>query len=63
MERYDALAAVLPYCDEATFFDNENNDFVEVAEYRNGELICKRDYRPAWLNELRETLAPALDAA
>lgn len=54
-ERYDALAAVLPYCDEATFFDNENG-FVEVAEYRNGELICKGEYRPAWLLELQRTL-------
>ncbi len=54
-ERYDALAAVLPYCDEAVFFDNENG-FVEVAEYRNGELICKGDYRPAWVEELRRFL-------
>lgn len=44
-ERHAALAAVLPYCDEAVFFDNENG-FVEVAEYRNGELLCKGEYRP-----------------
>lgn len=50
-ERYEALAAVLPYVDEGTFFDNENG-FVEVAEYRNGELRCIGDYRPKWLEEL-----------
>ena len=54
-ERHAALAAVLPYCDEAVFFDNENG-FVEVAEYRNGELLCKGEYRPAWLEELRAYL-------
>lgn len=28
------------------------NGFVEVAEYVNGELIPKGDYRPRWLQEL-----------
>lgn len=49
--RFDALALVLPYCDEVTLFDNDNG-FVEVAEYRNGELLPKGDYRPHWLGEL-----------
>ncbi len=57
-ERYEALAAVLPYVDEGTFFDNENG-FVEVAEYRNGELLCIGDYRPAWLEELQKYLLNA----
>lgn len=53
--RYENLAKILDYCDEAVFFDNENG-FVEVGEYRNGELILQGDYRPAWLTELRAYL-------
>ena len=44
--RFEALAKVLPYCDEAIFFDNENG-FQEVGEYRNGELIPFGD-SPEW---------------
>ena len=46
---------MLPYVNEAVFFDNENG-FVEVAEYRNGELLPKGNYRPAWLEELLRAL-------
>lgn len=53
--RFEALAKILPHCDEAVFFDNENG-FVEVAEYRNGELRCTGDYRPQWLIELKAYL-------
>lgn len=49
--RWEALAAVLPYCDEAEFYDNDNG-FVKVAEYRNGELRCIGEHRPHWLVEL-----------
>ena len=49
--RAEALGRVLPYCDEAVFFDNENG-FVEVAEYANGEIVAKGAYRPAWLDEI-----------
>ena len=49
--RWEAVAKVLPYCDEARFFDNYNG-FVEVAEYVNGELIIKGSNSPAWLKEL-----------
>lgn len=49
--RWTALARVLPYCDEAAFYDNDNG-FTQVAAYRNGELICQGDYRPRWLTEL-----------
>lgn len=48
--RKQALAAVLPYCDEATFFDNDNG-FVAVAEYRNGVIACF-DGAPRWVREL-----------
>lgn len=54
-KRWADVAAVLPYCDEATFYDNYNG-FVEVAEYRNGELLLKGDYRPRWAAELKEYL-------
>ncbi|MDR0490489.1 MAG: hypothetical protein LBH28_04510 [Oscillospiraceae bacterium] len=50
-KRFDDLLAVLPYCDEVHFYDNENG-FNEVGEYKNGEIIAKGDYRPAWLQEL-----------
>ena len=53
--RWAAVAKVLPYCDEALFFDN-GNGFVEVAEYVNGELILKGSVRPAWICELAEYL-------
>lgn len=53
--RWDAVCKILPYCDEARFFDNDNG-FVEVAEYRNGELIIKGEKHPAWLLELDEHL-------
>ena len=53
--RWMAVQAVLPYCDEAVFYDNDNG-FVEVAAYRNGELILEGDHRPKWLMELSEYL-------
>ena len=54
--RWEAVAKVLPYCDEARFFDNDNG-FVEVAEYINGELILKGEVRPEWVKELSVYLA------
>lgn len=53
--RWEAVEKILPYCDEARFFDNDNG-FVEVAEYRNGELIVKGERRPRWITELDEHL-------
>ena len=55
--RWEAVAKVLPYCDEARFFDNDNG-FEEVAEYRNGELILKRQKHPQWITELAGYLSP-----
>ena len=54
-KRFEDLARVLPYCNEARFFDNENG-FAEKAEYRNGSLITKGGEIPQWLNELAEYL-------
>ena len=55
----ERLREVLPYCDEAVFYDNENG-FEEVAVYRNGELIPEGDYRPAWILELADCLKSGL---
>lgn len=49
--RFEDVRKVLPYCDEAKFFDNDNG-FVLVAEYRNGEILPLGNKRPAWLLEL-----------
>lgn len=54
-KRFDDLAAVLPYCNEVRFYDNENG-FAEVAEYRNGELSVKTSKIPNWIDQLREYL-------
>ena len=54
--RWEAVAKVLPYCDEAHFFDNYNG-FVEVAEYVNGELIEKGSKLPLWVKELQDFLS------
>lgn len=49
--RWEAVTKVLFYCDEAEFYDNDNG-FVKVAEYHNGELIPVGIHRPKWLFEL-----------
>lgn len=49
--RWEAVAKVLPYCDEAEFYDN-NNGFVMVAVYRNGELRRVRKNTCTWIDEL-----------
>ena len=54
-ERNETLAKVLDYVDEAILYDNENG-FVAIAEYKNGELIFRGDYTPGWLFELQEYL-------
>lgn len=53
--RWEAVSKVLPYCDTAEFYDNDNG-FVLVAEYRNGELLTVGEQRPAWVLELRDYL-------
>lgn len=56
--RWEAVKKILPYCDEAEFYDNDNG-FVKVAEFRNGELLLLGDYRPAWVEALRDALNPS----
>lgn len=54
--RWSALKGILPYCDEAAFYDN-GNGFTQVATYRNGEIILEGDYLPKWVLEVRELFA------
>lgn len=54
-KRFEDLAKVLPYCNEVRFFDNENG-FVEKAEYKNGLLITKSEIIPQWLKDLEKYL-------
>ena len=53
--RWEAVAKVLPYCDEAEFYDNDNG-FVLVAEYRNGEIRPVGTLRPRWLLDLIQNI-------
>ena len=55
--RWEAVSKVLPYCDEAEFYDNDNG-FVKVAEYRNGEFRTVGSHVPNWVQELQEQLKP-----
>ena len=52
--RWAALARILPYCDSAEFYDNENG-FVKVAEYHNGEFLPIGTPR-GWVKELQDYL-------
>lgn len=61
LHRFDALPLILPYCDSARFYDNENG-FRYVAECRNGEIIHDENYCPDWLKELNEKLVLAWDS-
>lgn len=49
--RWEAVAKVLPYCDEVEFYDNDNG-FVKVAEYRNGEFRRIGTNTCTWVDEL-----------
>ena len=50
-ERWKSLLKILPLCDEAIFFDNDNG-FVEVADYIGGVFKLNGDYNPQWVLEL-----------
>ncbi|MBQ4119605.1 MAG: hypothetical protein IJD45_04370 [Clostridia bacterium] len=54
-KRFEDLLAILPYCNEATFYDNDNG-FVTVAKYKNGELQPIGHNKPKWLVELIEKM-------
>lgn len=52
-QRFSDITAVLPFCDEANFLDN-NNGFRFVGQYRSGRVQFVGDYAPAWLQQLSE---------
>lgn len=52
-KRFEDLTTILLYCDEATFYDNENG-FLAVAEYKNGEIMQIGSSQPQWLKELMD---------
>ena len=54
-KRFSDLSAVLPYCSEAEFWDNENG-FVNVGEYKNGSLVIYGNEPPQWLTELKKLI-------
>ena len=49
-KRFDDLLKILPFCNEATFYDNDNG-FVTIAKYQNGEINKIGSYSPLWYNE------------
>ncbi len=53
--RFEDFAKILPYCDEAFLFDNENG-FAKVAEYKNGKIRVVGEYEPDWLKNLIEVV-------
>ena len=53
--RFEDLKKILPYCQSARFYDN-NNGFRQVAQWQNGFLILHGDTPPAWIQELRKAL-------
>jgi predicted ABC-type ATPase len=52
--RFESLSKILPFCNEAVFYDNENG-FVPVGGYKNGEFTTKNGYKPEWFQELLGT--------
>lgn len=53
--RFYDLCKILPYCNEVYFFDNENG-FIQIAEYRNGQIFELVKNIPIWLKELEKYL-------
>lgn len=48
--RFADLAAVLPYCDNVHFYDNENG-FQKIASYQNGFIFPLTDRLPQWMQD------------
>lgn len=51
--RFSDVAAILPYCHEAKFYDNHNG-FTPVAQYKNGEFSFMGNDQPKWIHELSD---------
>jgi predicted ABC-type ATPase len=54
-KRFEDLLTILPHCNEATFYDNDNG-FVTVAKYKNGDLQTVGQNTPKWLLELLDKM-------
>ncbi|MDR1670003.1 MAG: hypothetical protein LBR76_08600 [Oscillospiraceae bacterium] len=54
-KRFEDLLKVLPYCDEAEFYNNENG-FEIAGEYREGKIIRRNGSAPEWLTALEKAL-------
>lgn len=54
--RFSDVAAILPYCHEAKFYDNHNG-FAPVAQYKNGEFSFMGNDQPKWIHELCDFLS------
>ena len=54
-ERWIAVKRILPFCDEAAFYDNDNG-FVKVAELHDKTLILTEEKHPTWIIELSDYL-------
>ena len=54
-KRFYDLKKILPYCQNAKFYDN-NNGFQLVAQWQNGFLILQGELRPMWILELQKFL-------
>lgn len=53
-KRFDDVAKVLPYCDEARFFDNDNG-FTEIGTYRrrdSDDITVTAADVPPWFSQL-----------
>lgn len=48
--RFADLVAVLPYCDNVHFYDNENG-FQKIACYQNGIIFPLTDRLPQWMQD------------
>ncbi len=55
-KRWQSLSVILPYCDEAEFYDNDNG-FIKVADFKKGVLQTNEQYIPLWLSELIKYLS------
>ncbi len=54
-KRFDMLLNIIDYCDEISFYDNENG-FVKVAQVKNGQFSFVNGYRPEWICEFYKRL-------
>ncbi len=53
--RWKALEKLLPFCDEAEFYDNDNG-FMKVASYQERVFQVEGNSNPQWLSELTNYL-------